>query len=375
MTRARARALAIGLGLGLGATACGDDIPSVGLDGSSSETGATSSDTSTSTTSRGGTTTATTTSPGDTTTAVASTTDASTATSTTAATTSTGDEATETDGSDSSGDGPTVEPYGDCVNLPVRWCDGDLECVADIGPPATGVCVVSDCVDAGSCPPAPAGSNAVVACADITGDGTAECVLSCDPRQTCPPTMTCTGSICTHAEVSLSCADDTIGPAVPVSVFGTNQGMGDDFTPTCAAPMTSQDVAFQFTAPISTTYEMNTFGSTFDTILTVQTSCAGGIRACNDDALGLSSRVFVELVAGQTVLVVVDGHDALGDFALHIDIATGDGDCCTWDVGVAGCEVPVIENCVCGMDSYCCDVEWDDVCVDVATSSCQAICV
>jgi len=35
--------------------------------------------------------------------------------------------------------------------------------------------------------------------------------------------------------------------------------------------------------------------------------------------------------------------------------------CCAFDHG-AGCLDPVIESCVCAIDSYCCDVEWDRLC-------------
>ena len=40
----------------------------------------------------------------------------------------------------------------------------------------------------------------------------------------------------------------------------------------------------------------------------------------------------------------------------------GTGDCCA-DNGTPGCDNPAIQNCVCQQDSFCCEDEWDDVCV------------
>ncbi|MCB9717031.1 MAG: hypothetical protein H6712_24455 [Myxococcales bacterium] len=40
----------------------------------------------------------------------------------------------------------------------------------------------------------------------------------------------------------------------------------------------------------------------------------------------------------------------------------GDGDCCA-DNGTPGCDDATIESCVCASDAYCCDTEWDGVCV------------
>ena len=35
---------------------------------------------------------------------------------------------------------------------------------------------------------------------------------------------------------------------------------------------------------------------------------------------------------------------------------------------------PEVTDCVCELDSYCCDVEWDDTCVDTAESDCEVLC-
>jgi hypothetical protein len=40
----------------------------------------------------------------------------------------------------------------------------------------------------------------------------------------------------------------------------------------------------------------------------------------------------------------------------------GDGDCCT-ENGTPGCDNPAVAQCVCEADVYCCETEWDDICV------------
>jgi hypothetical protein len=50
------------------------------------------------------------------------------------------------------------------------------------------------------------------------------------------------------------------------------------------------------------------------------------------------------------------------------------GNCCEQHGG-AGCEVDDVEACVCDQDAFCCSTEWDDMCVDLATSECGAMCM
>lgn len=50
------------------------------------------------------------------------------------------------------------------------------------------------------------------------------------------------------------------------------------------------------------------------------------------------------------------------------------GLCCT-PLDQAGCaEDPGIEACVCGLDAFCCDTQWDDQCVGTAVRQCGAAC-
>ena len=50
------------------------------------------------------------------------------------------------------------------------------------------------------------------------------------------------------------------------------------------------------------------------------------------------------------------------------------GDCCTETFGQASCSDPFITECVCSFDPFCCEVEWDSLCIQGATESCGAAC-
>ena len=50
---------------------------------------------------------------------------------------------------------------------------------------------------------------------------------------------------------------------------------------------------------------------------------------------------------------------------------SGGGDCCV-DNNSPGCDDPTVQACVCGMDSFCCDTEWDNQCATTAANSCDA---
>lgn len=49
------------------------------------------------------------------------------------------------------------------------------------------------------------------------------------------------------------------------------------------------------------------------------------------------------------------------------------GDCDSVGHG-AGCSVTVIQDCVCAVDTYCCNVAWDSICVNEVYSPCQIDC-
>ena len=49
-----------------------------------------------------------------------------------------------------------------------------------------------------------------------------------------------------------------------------------------------------------------------------------------------------------------------------------EGESCCEPHDTAGCEDEGVQECACDVDSFCCEVEWDEICVDVATEDCEA---
>jgi len=56
-----------------------------------------------------------------------------------------------------------------------------------------------------------------------------------------------------------------------------------------------------------------------------------------------------------------------------LDCGQCSGDCCAAHDSV-GCDDPSVTKCVCGMDSFCCEVMWDDYCAQEAKDQCKAQC-
>lgn len=86
---------------------------------------------------------------------------------------------------------------------------------------------------------------------------------------------------------------------------------------------------WQWTAPASGTVDINTFGSSFDTALSVYTGTLGSLVeiASNDDADSSQSQVVFEAVAGTNYRIAVDGFGpATGDIVLHLGMTQPNDD-------------------------------------------------
>ncbi|WP_437549267.1 MXAN_6577-like cysteine-rich protein [Sorangium sp. So ce367] len=129
----------------------------------------------------------------------------------------------------------------------------------------------------------------------------------------------------------LPCPLIDLGSTVPQTVTGTTADVADVLRPSCGAG--AGEVTYRFTAPATGTYIADTFGSSFDTVLSVlDGSCTGAELACSDDALeSEQSRLTLELAEGQTIVLLVDGSaaGASGDFTLRIAPFSGGGTCST----------------------------------------------
>lgn len=106
----------------------------------------------------------------------------------------------------------------------------------------------------------------------------------------------------------------------------TTVGMGDDFVSPCARGTAgSADVVFGLTAPHDGRYTVSTAGTRFDTVLSVWDGCdptASTELDCNDDGRDQTSSLSLDLHAGDTVYLVVDGADprTAGRFLLNVTL-------------------------------------------------------
>lgn len=247
-----------------------------------------------------------------------STTDASTTEGTSESSGSTGEATTA---------GTGEQGYGDCHNNPaLDVCLRGETCIDDGGmPPGVGVCALQGCGTPDECPSAPPGGSASLACMDVTGDLVDECVLQCSGGASCPTGMACFADfVCVWSgglgPGDFSCADEDVGSAMGAAVaMGSTVGQGNDFAPGCVGP-NGQDVQLVWTALVAGTYTFDTVGSSYDTILSVREDCVGPELVCNDDTMMLLSEVTVELAAGQSVLVVIDGYNtSAGNYVLNVN--------------------------------------------------------
>jgi hypothetical protein len=229
--------------------------------------------------------------------------------------------------SDSGGETGTGEQgYGDCFNNPAMdVCLAGETCIDDAGePPGVGVCALQECGGAGECPSPPPGGDASPACMDVTGDMVDECVLQCTGGANCPTGMSCFADfVCVWApEIGpgdFSCAEENLGSALGSPVItGSTGGQGNDFDAGCIG-QDAADVAYVWTALVGGTYTFDTLGSSYDTVLSLREDCMGPELECNDDTVMVTSQVTLDMVAGQSVLIVVDGYgNSTGSFDLNI---------------------------------------------------------
>lgn len=107
----------------------------------------------------------------------------------------------------------------------------------------------------------------------------------------------------------------------PVTSGDTTE-WSDFYTPSCMDENFAPDAWYTWTAPYSADFEFDTAGSEFDTVLEIRSYSDGSSLGCNDDAGDgtLQSFVSVSLLAGETVLVIIDGFDTdAGFYQLNIN--------------------------------------------------------
>ncbi|AGP35307.1 hypothetical protein SCE1572_12735 [Sorangium cellulosum So0157-2] len=124
---------------------------------------------------------------------------------------------------------------------------------------------------------------------------------------------------------ALPCPLFDLGDSVPQTVTGNNEGYPDVLTPACGAGP-GGEATYAFTAPAEGYYDIDTAGSTVETVLSVRDGgCGGDEMACESG--GRSSRAIVRLDAGQTVLISVEASGEGGDYTLNVSQFDGPGTC------------------------------------------------
>lgn len=147
------------------------------------------------------------------------------------------------------------------------------------------------------------------------------------------------------------------------------------------------DVWFKWTAPAAGLLTLNTCDAAgFDTSMVLYTgSCASLTQvACNGDASGdsgcqqyYSKIADFGVTSGTTYYIRIGGYQGeQGSATLNVNFNASTGACATATGGcgtvhpTGGCNIPSCCATVCGLFPDCCDVGWDQTCVDLAVSQC-----
>ncbi len=120
-------------------------------------------------------------------------------------------------------------------------------------------------------------------------------------------------------------ANDDCADAIPI---GDGTYFGDTSAATADGEGCSSgtpDVWFAYTSPVTAEVVADTFGSGFDTVLSLHSGCPGtaaNLLDCNDNVFGLQSALSFQAQAGTTYLIRVSGSfGASGPFTLNVGLA------------------------------------------------------
>ncbi len=141
------------------------------------------------------------------------------------------------------------------------------------------------------------------------------CFSPCGDEEFCSGGI-CQGTECPGESECGICDVVTLPSAPSLTFIGDTFGAQNHYIPSCTGAV-APEVAHQFTAPLSATYTFDTIGSSYDTVLGVLGPGGCFESACNDDSVGVASAVQVDLSAGDTVTIVVDGFTA-GEYLLNV---------------------------------------------------------
>jgi hypothetical protein len=112
------------------------------------------------------------------------------------------------------------------------------------------------------------------------------------------------------------CPMQDLGSMVPQTVSGSTTGFQSSLDPICIGATDSPEMTYSFTAPASGTYTFEVISNWASIIYVLGGSCAGSELICTF----FPASVSVQMMAGETVVIVVDGFDpsSNGPFTLNV---------------------------------------------------------
>jgi hypothetical protein len=116
-----------------------------------------------------------------------------------------------------------------------------------------------------------------------------------------------------------ACAAPT--PVFSGTYYGNTAGATVDGSASCGTSFGTPDIWYRFRSDCSGTLSLDTAGSSYDTVVSVRTGCAGAEVGCNDDVqIGtLWSSLSVTVQPGVDYLIRVSGFNgATGNVVLHV---------------------------------------------------------
>jgi hypothetical protein len=116
------------------------------------------------------------------------------------------------------------------------------------------------------------------------------------------------------------CADYNLGSAMgDIVAEGSTASAAHEWRSDCGGGQ-SPDEVFRWVAPETGTYSFSLEHSTFNTVLSLVETCDGPELSCNNDdgPGGYWSRIDHTVMAGQELIIVVDGYYDQGNYRLSI---------------------------------------------------------
>jgi len=226
----------------------------------------------------------------------------------------------------------------------------------------------------------------------VCGDGTLNSGEQCDDGNTAAGDG-CDASCQVEAGSVPNDACANPGSVTDATISFSNTGATTDAiadSGPCAAEFDMlNDIWFCYRATCSGTATVSLCGSSYDTTLHVYSECTCPTTAalvCNDDGCGLSvdlrsSRNTFPAVAGASYMIRIggfQGETGTGSLTIYCgpDAGRGLAACgtnandCEADNSTPACADEDCCSTVCGLDPFCCDVEWDNVCGEEGTGIC-----